>query len=127
VLGFYFSALTLWDSSMQEVPNVARHFLLVPIGLVIQAVPLFPGGAGIGEAGFGWLYTVFGTALAAPLGVLASLVFRVTTWVFAIGGFFVAQRMTPVTVREPEPEPEQEPASGAGPILHQPCESSATV
>ena len=28
-----------------------QHFLIVPIGLVMHAVPLFPGGAGIGEVG----------------------------------------------------------------------------
>jgi glycosyltransferase 2 family protein len=120
VLGFYFSALTLWDPSMGEVPNVAKHFLLVPIGLIIQAAPLFPGGAGIGEAGFGGLYSVFGSTVA--LGVLTSLVYRVTTWVFAIGGFFVAQRMKPITVRETESPPE-EPA----PVVRPARETSAAV
>src|SRR5262249_46593145 len=55
VLTFYFSARTLWDES-QKIPSLVEHFLIVPIGMVIQAIPLFPGGAGIGELGFGSLY-----------------------------------------------------------------------
>src|SRR5205823_12524140 len=54
VLTFYFSARTLWDAD--QIPSLREHFLIVPVGMVIQAAPLFPGGAGIAELGFGWLY-----------------------------------------------------------------------
>ena len=42
VLLFYCCARILVDSD--QVPGLAEHFLIVPIGLVIRAVPLFPGG-----------------------------------------------------------------------------------
>ncbi len=91
VLTYYCSALTL--SSPAQMPSLAEHFLIVPIGLVIQAVPLFPGGAGIGELGFGGLYQLFG--FVAATGVLMSLVQRVIGWI--IGGmcYFVYLRMKP--------------------------------
>ncbi len=62
VLTFYFCARTLWDGQPDNpLPSLAQHFLIVPVGLVISAVPLFPGGVGIGEAGFGGLYAWFGS------------------------------------------------------------------
>jgi len=97
VMAFYFSMRTLWEPGMGLVPTVAQHFLLVPIGLVIQAAPLFPGGAGIGELGFGGLYSWFGCASA--VAVLGSLMQRVINWVIGLGGYLVCMglKARPVT------------------------------
>jgi uncharacterized protein (TIRG00374 family) len=104
VLSFYCCARVLWDGSEgNPIPNLAQHFLLVPIGLVIQAIPGFPGGAGIGEAGFGGLYALFGSA--ASNGVLASLVQRVMTWVLGLAGFVAYLFLKP----EPRPQPATTP------------------
>ena len=86
VSAFYFGAL-VFTNDPASIPKYHEHFLLVPIGLVIQALPLFPGGAGIGELGFGTLYTWFGALLR--YGVLGSLVMRILTWVIGFGGYFV--------------------------------------
>jgi hypothetical protein len=92
VLAFYFCARTLWDEMPgNPLPTLAQHFLIVPIGLVIAAVPLFPGGVGIGEAGFGGLYILFGSAGAN--GVLGSLVQRVLSWVFGLLGYGISMGM----------------------------------
>ena len=104
VFSFYFSMLTLWDAS-QRTPTLTEHFLLVPIGLVIQAAPLFPGGAGIGELGYGSLYQLFGCA--AAIGILGSLIYRVVGWILGAFGYLVYLRMRP-TLRAVEasmPEP----------------------
>lgn len=95
VLSFYFSVLTLWDGSdpALQMPTLVEHFLIVPIGLVIQAIPLFPGGAGIGELGYGALYSWFGCAAAS--GVLGSLVYRVINWILGGVGYVVYLRMKP--------------------------------
>jgi uncharacterized protein (TIRG00374 family) len=113
VLLFYFSALTLFSpDSGQTVPTLIQHFLIVPIGMVISAVPLFPGGAGIGEAGFGGLYGWLGCTAAA--GVLGSLVQRVVNWGIGLLGGLVYLRMRSTipaeathTLDEDEPEPEE--------------------
>jgi hypothetical protein len=85
-LVFYCYALTLWDgASTNPLPGLSEHFLIVPIGLVISGVPLFPGGAGIAEAGYGGLYELFGSAPAN--GVLGSLLMRVSGWVVGIVGY----------------------------------------
>jgi hypothetical protein len=54
VASFYCAAHALWDAEPgNPVPSLMQHFLIVPVGMVILMVPLFPGGAGIGELGFG--------------------------------------------------------------------------
>ncbi len=111
VLTFYCCVRVLWDpEGGVPIPTLAEHFLIVPVGLVIQAMPLFPGGAGIGEAGFGGLYNWFGCA--ASTAVLGSLVQRVLNWMGGLVGFLVWLRMrsklpqttaeegTPATVAE---------------------------
>ncbi len=84
-LSFYCAAQVLCDG--QSIPNLLEHFLIVPLGLVIQAAPMFPGGAGIGEFGYGALYFWFGADRA--MGVLASLVQRLATWIIGFSSYLV--------------------------------------
>jgi uncharacterized protein (TIRG00374 family) len=91
VLAYFFSVRTLWDNGSGTIPTLAQHFLLVPIGLVIMALPLFPGGAGIGELGFGKLYAWFRCSEAS--GVLGSLVQRALSWVIGLLGFVAYGRL----------------------------------
>jgi glycosyltransferase 2 family protein len=89
---FYWSVRTLWQPDSDElIPTLAQHFLIVPIGLVIQAAPFFPGGAGIGELGFGLLYQWLGCSEAS--GVLGSLVQRVVNWTLGLLGGLMYLRM----------------------------------
>jgi uncharacterized protein (TIRG00374 family) len=122
VLAFYCCAQVLWNSADGlPLPTLAQHFLLVPIGLVIEAVPLFPGGAGIGEMGFGSLYVLFGSV--ASLGILASLVRRVIIWTVGLIGGLVylglknsdrpAVASTATTPSDKAPSSETVPSVGA--------------
>jgi hypothetical protein len=52
-----------------------------------MAVPILPGGLGIGEAAFGKLYLWFGSSEA--WGVLASLLQRVFSWIMGFLGYLV--------------------------------------
>jgi uncharacterized protein (TIRG00374 family) len=100
VCTFYFAVLTLWNPDSGEViPTLAQHFLIVPIGLVIQAAPFFPGGAGIGELGFGLLYEWLGCTEAN--GVLGSLVQRILTWTLGLLGGLMYLRMRSVLQSPP--------------------------
>jgi glycosyltransferase 2 family protein len=86
VTAFYCSAVSLYDGSPETpVPTLAQHFLIYPLGAVIAAAALLPGGIGVGEAGFGGLYKLF---LCAPQnGALAMLVTRLMAWTFGLTGF----------------------------------------
>jgi uncharacterized protein (TIRG00374 family) len=93
---FYFSALTL-SPDVQSVPTLQQHFVLVPIGLIIAAVPGFPGGLGLSEGGFFWLYELFGSQ--GQLGVWGSFVQRILiTWPVALIGIVVYLVMPPAKV-----------------------------
>jgi uncharacterized membrane protein YbhN (UPF0104 family) len=96
VLAFYCCANALWSPEMGAVPTLTQHFLLVPIGLVMQAIIPTPGGAGAGEWGFGALYLLFGAAAAN--GVLGSLVQRVFCWVLGLVGYAVYLWVKPAGV-----------------------------
>lgn len=91
ILAFYFAALTLTPAA--DLPTLGTHFLLVPVGMAIQAGFPTPGGVGGTEVGYGWLYTRVGAAAAG--GVLAALVQRVLTWILGLAGYLVYLRMRP--------------------------------
>src|SRR6266851_6278305 len=91
VLTFYFSSLTVFTAD--QIPSLTTHFLLVPIGMAIQAGFPAPGGVGGGEYAFGALYRLVNYSEAN--GVLGALVQRVITWVVALGGYVVYLRMRP--------------------------------
>ncbi len=91
VFAFWCSANVLWNPELGAIPSLAEHFLLVPIGLVVQALVPTPGGAGGGEWGFGALYKVFGCSEVN--GVLGSLVKRVFDWLYGLIGYLVYLRM----------------------------------
>ena len=91
VLTFYFSSLTVFTAD--QIPSLTTHFLIVPIGMAIQAGFPAPGGVGGGEYAFGALYKLVDYPEAN--GVLAALVQRVITWVVALGGYVVYLRMRP--------------------------------
>ncbi|MFQ3651051.1 MAG: lysylphosphatidylglycerol synthase transmembrane domain-containing protein [Gemmataceae bacterium] len=82
---FYLGLMAFWSPVMGPVPSYVQHFLLVPMGLVMQALVPTPGGAGGGEWSFGALYLLFGAAEAN--GVLASLVQRLFSWLVGLIGY----------------------------------------
>ena len=86
VLGFYCITMTVADESV-PAPPLSQMFLILPVGLVIMAIPLFPGGAGIAELGFGILFGWFGASQS--LGISATLLNRLVVWVVAGGCFGV--------------------------------------
>jgi glycosyltransferase 2 family protein len=91
VLSFYFAAQTL--TPVDQIPTLAAHFLIVPVGMAFAAGFPSPGGVGGSELGFGALYKLVGFAVAA--GVLGSLVQRVITWALGLLGYLLYLRMKP--------------------------------
>ncbi len=114
VTAFYCCANALWSPALGPVPTLTQHFLLVPLGLVMQALVPTPGGAGGGEWGFAALYLLFRAAEAN--GVLGSLVQRIFSWVLGVVGYLVylwtrpgLPAGQPVGASEPDlPSPQEE-------------------
>jgi uncharacterized membrane protein YbhN (UPF0104 family) len=89
VFTFYCAVRTVEEP--ETIPSLVQHFLIVPIGLVIQAAIPLPGGIGAGELGFGKLYKLIGSTETA--GVFGSLVQRVINWALGLLGYLVYLRM----------------------------------
>jgi uncharacterized membrane protein YbhN (UPF0104 family) len=80
---FYLSAQTLVPR--KDIPSLATHFLIIPIGMAFQAGFPAPGGLGGGELAFVELYKLVN--YPAEYGLLGSIVQRIVTWILAAVGY----------------------------------------
>ncbi len=73
--------------TLTEVPW-QKYLVIMPIANIVTALPLTPGGLGVGEALYVWLFEKIG---ASPsLGVAVSLTFRLTQMLLGLlGGVFL--------------------------------------
>ena len=85
--------LTTLVADADQIPTLVQHFVIVPIGMTVQALVPLPGGVGIGEYSFGVLYELIGKPQAN--GVLGSLVGRIINWGLSLVGYLVFLRMRP--------------------------------
>jgi glycosyltransferase 2 family protein len=87
-----------------DMPTLAEHYLIVPVGMTAQALFPLPGGIGGGEAAYGWLYSKLDKPAAG--GVLGCLVYRVISWGVGLIGYIIYTRMKKeLPNAEPAPEP----------------------
>ncbi len=102
VVSFWCCAQVLWDAPLGPIPSLSEHFLLVPIGMVMQAVIPTPGGAGAGEWGYAALYMLFRAGEAN--GVLGSLVQRMLGWILGLVGYGVYVWFSPAAEAKDAPK-----------------------
>jgi uncharacterized protein (TIRG00374 family) len=113
VLAFYYSAqVFMLPGQAANIPTLAEHYVIVPVGMIFQAVIPLPGGIGAGEFGFRALYSAVGGDSMAPNGVVASLVQRLINWVMAFLGYIVYLWMPlPAATESKGNEPVEEEAA----------------
>ena len=94
VLSFYFAARAV----PKPIPTFEQHWLIVPVGMVVESVPLTPGGIGVGEAAYEYLYRVVGGSSGQfdGKGVSARIAQRVVNYAVALVGlgFYIPLRRT---------------------------------
>ena len=66
-----------------DAPTMAEHFVIVPIGMLISALPVSPAGVGVLELAIESMYQVFLPAAAAASGTLVALVFEMVKLIVA--------------------------------------------
>src|SRR5262249_17933888 len=76
-----------------DLPSLAGNFIVIPVGMMVEAFFPTPGGVGGGEYGYGKLYGLLGKSEA--FGVLASLAQRVLKWALGLIGYLIYLRMRP--------------------------------
>ena len=74
-----------------ELATFSEHIVIAPIGFIVQAVPISPGGVGVGEAAFAGLYKLSGRP--EQRGVIGRLSLRVVEWLIGLSGYIVFLRM----------------------------------
>jgi hypothetical protein len=74
-----------------ELATWPEHAVIAPLGFIVQAIPLSPGGVGVGEAAFAGLYKLAGRP--ETRGVVARLSLRIAEWVLGLIGYIVYLRM----------------------------------
>jgi hypothetical protein len=112
--GFHLASRTLWDGQ-QSLPSLIEHLLIVPTGLLIQGVPLFPGGAGLAELGFAGLYLLLGYEKAS--GVITTLTYRIGQLLLGLIGLYIYLGMRPALKQAAGDAPEAEEETDAVPPL----------
>ena len=88
-----------------DAGSAVEHFIVAPIGFIVQAIPISPGGVGVGEAAFAGLYKLSGRP--ETRGIIARLSLRLTEWLIGLTGYIVYLRMR-AEVRELEHEVEED-------------------
>ncbi len=74
--------------------SLPEHFVVAPIGFIVQAVIPLPGGIGGGEFTFGGLYRLIrGTDDAAAVGLAGRLTLRLVEWTLGLVGYVAYLRM----------------------------------
>jgi uncharacterized membrane protein YbhN (UPF0104 family) len=64
--------------------STLQQFLLNPLAMVINVIPITPGGVGVTESAFSYLYAAAGSPLGATLGILGR---SIQYLAFAVVGF----------------------------------------
>jgi uncharacterized protein (TIRG00374 family) len=75
----------------EQPASLAEHLVIAPIGFIVQALPVSPGGVGVGEAAFAGLYQLCGRS--ASRGVIARLSLRIVEWLLGVLGYLIYLRM----------------------------------
>ena len=82
VISMYLVARGLYT----DPPTLGEHFIIVPIGMLVSALPLTPAGIGLLEAAINELYKVVPAVPTSASGILVALVFEMVKVVMAIIG-----------------------------------------
>jgi uncharacterized membrane protein YbhN (UPF0104 family) len=91
VFSFHCASRVFPPNNPNELATLPEHLVLAPMGFIVQALPLSPGGVGVGEAAFAGLYKL--ADRPETRGVIARLSMRIAEWMIALMGYIVYLRM----------------------------------
>jgi uncharacterized membrane protein YbhN (UPF0104 family) len=110
VFSFHAASKVFPPANPDQQATLAEHMVIAPMGFIVQALPISPGGVGVGEAAFAGLYKLSGRDPSR--GVIARLAMRVGEWIIGLIGYIIFLRMKAhhelPTEEEENSEPPQE-------------------
>lgn len=80
------SLLLIARGLYEDPPSAAEHFVIVPIGMLVSALPLTPAGVGVLEVAIETMYEVFQGPSAVASGTLVALIFELVKLIVAAIG-----------------------------------------
>lgn len=94
VLIVAFVMATAWAMGVQDIP-LSVYFFLVPVGTVVQALPISPAGIGVGQAAFFFLFKFY-LGEDSQLGPTAVTLTQLLSFAWGLlGAFFYLRRKKP--------------------------------
>lgn len=84
ITAFYIGS-SFWHTEQSH--KLINFFSIVPIGFIITAIPISISGWGTGEAGFGFIYKIFGYPF--EVGVAVSILYKFTLLILSIPGLIL--------------------------------------
>ena len=94
---FYGVALAM---GMTDIP-ISGYFFIVPVGVVVLALPISPAGIGVGQTAFYFLFRFY-MGRESQVGPTAVTVLQVTTFVWGlVGAFYYLRRKKPAALSVP--------------------------
>jgi uncharacterized protein (TIRG00374 family) len=115
VLTYYFAAMAFLGTSLEQIPSLAEHFLIVPVGMAGQGFIPTPGGVGGGELVFDGLYLMLG--MPKGNGALMCFVYRVITWILSFLGYLLYLGMRPEAGAVPKATVSEHGTDSVGPVV----------
>jgi uncharacterized protein (TIRG00374 family) len=74
-----------------QIP-LTTYFIAIPLGFIITAIPISPGGVGVGQAAFLYLFNLF-TQQETPIGPTLVTSLQILQFVFGLYGAYIFVRM----------------------------------
>jgi hypothetical protein len=103
VLNFHLAVHVFPPANPELLGTLPEHFVIAPIGYIVQAVIPVPGGLGAGELTFGGLYELIrgdtakelglAAGAAAAVGLAGRLSMRLVEWALGLIGYVAYLRM----------------------------------
>jgi uncharacterized protein (TIRG00374 family) len=114
VLMYHLAVRIFPPENLALLGTLPEHFVIAPIGFIVQAAIPVPGGLGAGELTFGGLYRLIRGPEGEAVGLAGRLTLRLIEWTVGLVGYLAFLRMKdqlPVTEAETAAE-EEDPYDG---------------
>lgn len=99
---FHLATRVFPPEDLSQLGTLPEHFVIAPIGFIVQAIIPLPGGLGFGELTFGGLYNMIRPG-ADAVGLAGRLALRVIEWSVGLIGYVAYLRMkTELPVKDPD-------------------------
>ena len=93
MFSYHFAVQVFPPADPELLGTLPEHFVIAPIGVIVQALIPVPGGLGGGELTFGGLYKLIRGPLGEPVGLAGRLALRLIEWFVGLIGYIAYLRM----------------------------------